>query len=212
MNPVEAKKTDEAVYDYTKFAYDFTLKINSNIICQRYFNINNFNDKSLGSIQLKFAIDEIVNIIDEDLKSKSRVYLYSTCSTFAREEDLRKQQEVGKYKYEVWLEMEDEFKGKSDDKTENILSFKFSVNKNPIIEKIWSADYYPSFIRKNIDLTSNTQFKGNSDDKTSKYEYTILKYINNGREELVPIIISILRDACSLSNSEYKTISNYFKN
>ena len=64
--------------------FEFVLKINSNIICQRYFNINNFNPTVLGSIELKELLDTItglnnswgtMGIIPNYLKNKSADYL-----------------------------------------------------------------------------------------------------------------------------------------
>lgn len=55
--------------------FQFKLYANDNIVCQRYFKINKLNENSLLSMGLKDIIDVCVAMIDEDLKSKTRVYL-----------------------------------------------------------------------------------------------------------------------------------------
>lgn len=42
--------------------FEFILKINDNIICQRYFNVRNYNDDCRESLELKEMIDDIVGV------------------------------------------------------------------------------------------------------------------------------------------------------
>jgi len=64
--------------------FEFVLRINGHIICQRYFNINNFNPDVLGSIDMKELLDSIagvnnswgtMGIIPTYLKERSAEYL-----------------------------------------------------------------------------------------------------------------------------------------
>jgi hypothetical protein len=68
--------------DYKSFDYEFLFKINDDIICQRFFDIKAFNRYS----DLKCAIDEIVELINSDLKSKTMVYMFNMCHTRDNEE------------------------------------------------------------------------------------------------------------------------------
>ena len=68
-------------FNKTDYRFSFTLNINDGInddmtICKRDFSINNFDEDSLKSIELKECIDDVVTMIDMDLKSKSRVYAW----------------------------------------------------------------------------------------------------------------------------------------
>ena len=58
-----------------KERFEFELTVGENIICQRYFRINNFNPKSLKSYELIEALRKCVTTIDNDLKMKTQAYL-----------------------------------------------------------------------------------------------------------------------------------------
>lgn len=62
--------------EYRSDRFEFVLSINDNIVVQRFFKIFGYNPLSLYTSDLKDAIDDIVALIDEDLKSKSRTYMY----------------------------------------------------------------------------------------------------------------------------------------
>ena len=65
--------------------FEFVLKINGNIICQRFFNIHNFNEDVIDSLEMKELLDRIVGmhnvdgwkmgIIPNFLKARSCEYL-----------------------------------------------------------------------------------------------------------------------------------------
>ena len=61
-------------YDNQKF--EFLLKINGNIICQRYFSIKGYNYRSLRSLELKECSYDIVDMIQMNLKDKAEDYLW----------------------------------------------------------------------------------------------------------------------------------------
>ena len=58
-----------------KERFEFKLTVGENIICQRYFKINNFNPLSLSSIELADIMRHLAVMVDNDLKDKSQVYL-----------------------------------------------------------------------------------------------------------------------------------------
>jgi hypothetical protein len=81
--------------------YQFVLYINENIICQRYFNIYDFNEDSLNSIEIKDLMDAITGInngkyssqgiIPRHLKQKSIKYLWDTYNPyFLQNEELNR--------------------------------------------------------------------------------------------------------------------------
>ena len=69
----ENKKSNEP-RDY-KERFEFVLTTGGNIICQRYFRINNFNPTSLKSYELTEALRSCVRTIDKDLRDKTQAYL-----------------------------------------------------------------------------------------------------------------------------------------
>ena len=69
-----------------KQRFEFLLLINGNIICQRYFDIRNYNEEALQSLEMKELIDTIggtnntehgmLGMIPKFLQGKSREYLW----------------------------------------------------------------------------------------------------------------------------------------
>ena len=54
--------------------FEFVLSINGNIICQRYFAIPGFQERSIGSTHLTYAVLSCVNMIERDLREKTDIY------------------------------------------------------------------------------------------------------------------------------------------
>lgn len=69
----EIRKND-GTKDY-KERFEFRLTVGDNIICQRYFRIGGFNYETLKSFELADTIRRCGQIIDDDLKSKTAIYL-----------------------------------------------------------------------------------------------------------------------------------------
>ena len=51
--------------------FEFILRINSNIICQRYFAVKNFNHKMVSSFDTLICVEDCTDMIQEQLKKKS---------------------------------------------------------------------------------------------------------------------------------------------
>jgi len=169
-------------YVFSKTRFEFELKINDNIICQRYVNIENFNKDSIYSYELHNSIKEICQMIDNDLISKSRVFCDMKCSNgYKNEEFIPKPKE---------------------DTINHPLTFTFKVDGKPVISRMWSGDNYPIAIRNNIDITNKKKFT-NVDELRLYHDNKNIKYIYNDRESLIPKITSILQYDCS--EKEYTT-------
>jgi hypothetical protein len=77
--------------------FEFVLYINDNIICQRYFPINNFNPKSIKSYELKELMDNIcgmnndqfgsMGIIPNNLKNKTIEFLLNNPHYFLNQSE-----------------------------------------------------------------------------------------------------------------------------
>ena len=73
-----------------KERFEFELTVNGNIICQRYFRINNFKEQSFYSLEFVDAVEESVNLIKESLVEKSKIYMdHMAPRIFKSEEELR---------------------------------------------------------------------------------------------------------------------------
>lgn len=55
--------------------FEFLLTLDNNIICQRFFNVRDYNPESRCSMDLHYLVKEISEEIGEDLKIKSSNYL-----------------------------------------------------------------------------------------------------------------------------------------
>ena len=64
---------------------EFVLYINGNIICQRYFNVKNYNKAVTRSIDLYDCVDSVVDLIREDLKNKSKDYLWKSYNPYRKQ-------------------------------------------------------------------------------------------------------------------------------
>ena len=68
-------KNSEPVREIRKERFEFELTINGNIICQRYFKINNFNERSIYSTEFLDAVRGCAGLIQDNLRNKTEVYI-----------------------------------------------------------------------------------------------------------------------------------------
>lgn len=62
--------------------FDFTLLLNGNTICQRNFNIRDYNHNCRESLEIKEMISEVIMTIENQLKDKSLDYLWKSYDPF----------------------------------------------------------------------------------------------------------------------------------
>lgn len=124
--------------------FEFLLKINNNIICQRYFSIDGYNYKALRSEELKELVDSLCGmnngsfgecgIIPKYLKDKSVDYLwdrYDPYSEVRREEDASER---------------DIFKN------EDIFTFEIKVDRNIVAKSTFSGNWFPTMVRYQVNI------------------------------------------------------------
>ena len=232
------KLEKKAPSDY-KEPYEFRLLIGDSIICQRYFRINNFNQNSLNSVELTDTIRACARMIDEDLKSKSRVYTWHMAPlVFENEEEMRnwfanpKNSSTVRYYENIALRDENAsefiwngqeiipydkkifdgtFTTKLSDKDILTYEFAFYVNDKKVMSTIFDG-VYPYYIRRNIDL-SNTRGKFEGEDLTrlSFESYTLNRLVYD-RQDLIKKIVKELCSVCSYTdNSNYTLVSKFEK-
>tara|TARA_R100001163_G_C4960104_1_gene124314 strand:- start:140 stop:580 length:441 start_codon:yes stop_codon:yes gene_type:complete len=56
---------------------EFILKLNENIVCQRYFSVRNFNSLAANSLDLHYTVTDICDDIKEELKWKTLLLVES---------------------------------------------------------------------------------------------------------------------------------------
>ena len=120
-------------YDNQKF--EFLLKINGNIICQRYFSVKGFNYKSLRSLELKECSYDIVDMVQFNLKEKAEDYLWKYYNMY----DVQKPEDI--HKKDIF-EKEDVFD----------LVIKVDGRERSVTR--FSGNFFPPKIRYSVDIRS----------------------------------------------------------
>jgi len=186
--------------DYKEERFEFTVYVNDNIICKRNFRIYNFIENSMNTLDFKEKLDEIVALIDNDLKSKSRVFTWY-------------------YFNENEPEVFEEYAGKPIEPWACTFKIVISDNKRDVITKIWDGYAYPKPIRDKVDLSNKNVKVTTKDGQTYSYEKEAFFKSNEGRlsfeQEVLRAMIMDKQDvllqitkkiceACSPSKSELK--------
>lgn len=130
--------------DYNKneeLRFQFILFINDNIICQRYFNIFDFNEDSFDSIELNDLIKSIagmnngqhgsLGIIPRYLQRKSLTYMWDTYNPYANQQDEN---------IKNIFERKDNFQ------------FEIKFDEKTIAKTEFSGNYFPPKIRYAVDV------------------------------------------------------------
>ena len=224
----EFKKQSVEPRDY-KERFEFVLTTGGNIICQRYFRINNFNPKSLNSYELTSAIRHCVAVIDNDLKDKTAVYLsrfapraFNSESEMAsyvsehadefslgegivvRGNDKTDYFYAGNGKYRELGSKFDDGEITCNDAEENKTEYKFTfkVDGRDCCAVQWDG-YYPKFVRDKIDLSNKRgKFDPEEIDRLSFEQYLLYKMVE-GKSDLVYGLIKSICNACSLIDDDY---------
>ena len=130
--------------------FEFLLTLNKNIICQRYFNVRNFNPKSVRSLDLYYTVSSIVDDIIDSLKGKTTDII----SEF--------------YKDEVSnLQGESEY-------------FTITIKKENtnIIQYIFPADLYPPRVKYSVDIRPQISYFLREITDTLSRRKLITKYLD----------------------------------
>lgn len=206
MEREEQKKEVQVNNDMYRERFQFLLSVNDNIICQRYFKVNGFNKYSIESMELKDAIDEIVALIQNDLQSKSRIFLYYTSNEPIKLTGFSEGEEPTYFTYPE--EIEDTY---SDNERlepyEVTFKFTFMMDNKVVYERIWDGTDYPKYVRNGVDLTNSDSSYRDREPLSLHFSVAIIRRMTFGREDLV---YGIIRKLCEvMSNSYVDTCGSY---
>ena len=229
----EVKRQFEQALAY-KERFEFRLTVGEDIICQRYFKIGNFNPISLKSFELAETIRGCAQTIDNDLKSKSLIYLeifaprvFSTMdefnkyieseahrNTFSRGEGIvirdEKEHDFAWNGVDGIVPLDFKFEdGEFSEplKDEDYVTYKFSFLDygRGVCSATW-VGVYPRFVRNSIDL-SNRRGKLDQDEiYRVGFEQYILYKLVEGRSDLVWKLVKDICYTCSESDDSFYTI------
>jgi len=218
-----------------KERFEFVLTVNGNIICQRYFRINNFKERSLGSLQLTDAVEDCVSVINKDLKEKSNIYLWYTApQMFANRAEMDRWAANPTFKLDnpafvVLNDTEEVFvwdgvkmspyeksfntsdyvtNGKRAEEPACIFKFAFLDEGREVRSISWDGSVYPKFVRSNIDL-SNSKNKYKADGVYAPMEEFLMDKFIASMEDVIPVIVKKICSACSKNDiSRYERYEN----
>lgn len=121
--------------------FEFVLFINNHIVCQRYFNIRDYNEDVIQSLEIKDLMDNIIGtniddfgkmgIIPKHLKDKTVDYLWNNYNPY-----FIKPEEGSKNIFE---------------KIDNF-QFEIKVDKNSVAKGEFSGNYFPPKVRYSVDI------------------------------------------------------------
>ena len=234
----EVKRQFEQALAY-KERFEFRLTVGDDIICQRYFRIGNFNPTSLRSNELVETIRGCAQTIDNDLKSKSLIYLeifapriFNSLVEFTDYiSDEKNRNSLVRGEGVVIREIKDhDFAWNGVDKLVP-LTFKFEdgefseplTDDDYVTYKFAFLDYgrevcsttwvgvYPRFVRNSIDL-SNKRGRLDADEiYRVGFEQYILYKLVEGRSDLVWKLVKEICYTCSDSDDSAYTISEEYR-
>ena len=186
--------------DYKEERFEFTVYVNDNIICKRNFRIFNYIENSMNTLEFKNKLDEVVKLIDDDLKAKSRVYTWYYFNP--NEPDAF-----------------DEFVGKPIEPWACTFKIVISDNKRDVITRIWDGYAYPKYIRDKVDLSNKNVKVTTKDGQTFSYEkegffnanegrlsfeHEVLRHMIIDKPDVLLQITKKICEACSPSREEIK--------
>jgi hypothetical protein len=120
--------------------FEFILYINDKIICQRYFNIRDYNEEIINSYEMKELLDNIaggsfqthsLGLIPNNLKNKTIDYLWDNFNPYVK-------QEVEDIK-------------QNTDKVDNY-QFEIKVDKMTVGKAIFSGNMFAPKVRYSVDI------------------------------------------------------------
>lgn len=128
------KKMENEQFDYKNFRFEFVLSLNGHIICQRLFDIKGYNEEVLKSMDLKYLVDDCVELIENDLKEKSVEQLWKYFNPYAEQT----QEEIDKNKF--------------ISEKQRYFDFAIKVDGKPVIEKRFDGHYYSLNAKLQVDI------------------------------------------------------------
>lgn len=225
----ESNFVDNIAY---KSKFQFILWVNENTICQRYFKINGFNEKYVYTKEFAQCMEDIVDILQEDLVSKSRIFMWYTnmnepfkLEGFVSNGDFEKygdgfvkhmldsnikgkiQTFDGKIFNKSYMDYDvDSFSSFNDNEKpeygEVTFKFSFLIDDIVVFEKIWDGNVYPKFVRNGVDLTNAYSNTYNLNTLSMNFSSLIVRRMEQGRSNLTSKFIDMICNVLSNITSE----------
>ena len=219
-----------------KSKFQFLIWVNDNVICQRYFKINGFNENFVHTEEFDECMNGIVRSIQEDLESKSRIFMwYTNVYEPMKMQGFVTDDEIDKYGIDFLRIMCDsKIKGNiiapdgrifqkryiNYDSASNydfgeverpkdgefIFKFSFLIDDVPVFEKIWDGNVYPKFVRNGVDLTNAYASYNKNDTSTLSFGAAIVRHMQQGKTNLISDFIRRICDTLSIGYNNDKYV------
>ncbi len=204
INQEEVAATQaNAAKEYKEERFEFALFVNNNLVCKRNFMMYNFIEGSMQTEDFNHAMSQVVRMIKDDLKSKSRIY------TWYYYDEENPQEEFVNNPLQPW---------------ECVFKFVVFDNKKEVFSKVWDGSVYPAAIRNNVDIANNSvkviskignvyiydmkYYEERKDRLTPELNARFAMILE--KENLLPIITKRICEMCSSwNNSSYEKIGDY---
>jgi len=141
-------------YDTTKV--EFLLSLSGNIICQRFFNVKDFNHKAKRSLDIKHDITNICEEISNDLKEKTLDFLNSNQNYFPV---------LGG-------------EGDSPIEEEEYFLLELKLNDAVFIQRVFAAHVFPPKVRYSVDIRPKLRRILNDLTETLSYDDVTTTYMS----------------------------------
>lgn len=139
----------------TKF--EFILTLEKNIVCQRFFNVTDYNPRARRSLDMYDYVKNICEEISDDLKIKTSDYLCENQNFF----------------------LSNDYVEESSDKDKEQFLLQIKLGDEVFIERIFPAHYYHPKVRYTVDIRPKLKrILGNLTDilSSEELETTYLNY------------------------------------
>lgn len=210
--------------------FQFQLKSNDNVICQRYFRIPGYNSDVLNSQELLDLLhttveksgfgNGLIDRIEKELVEKSRIFMWYT-----REEPVKMTgflptgleptwddvalatdgnpgpiqlsdgTVIDKTYFEWPEDMPDNYAdNEKPESWDTTFTFEFLIDDKVVYQRIWDATVYPRYIRNSVDLANSNARYRDVDPSFMHFKLAIVRSLNEGRDNLINVIIRQLAD------------------
>jgi DNA-binding transcriptional regulator/RsmH inhibitor MraZ len=183
--------------------FKVVMSINDTQIYKQSFNIDDYIEGSVHTKEFTDTVAEIVEMIDYDIRSKSRVYTWY-------------------HTYPGFEKYEEEMAGcKLIDEGQSVFKITFFENGKEFLSQSWDGRYYPAYVRKNVDITNKT-VRITKGEEVKIYDAEaffethgnqlygdlyILKQMLKGREDLSVKMMNLIKETCSAEGGLYTSLS-----
>lgn len=224
----ETKKEVKVDNSAFRDRFRFLFSANDNIVCERFFKINYFNNASVFSEELGDTIRTISDRIQRDMESKSRIHTYYTTPGRVKLTGFTEDGKGFSNPNATYFDPPKETLVNNGEENEELkpydITFKFdfqmaqTIETNPedgkpsfsnyksIYAVIWDGTVYPKDVRNSVDLSNSMAQYRNTDLTSMSFVRTLNYRMILGKSDL---IYDSIKRICDTTSGEGKSYTNH---